>query len=214
MNAKKETAAGSGYSSEMADGIRLRTGLLVILSAASVAIAFGASFYFALVSSQTAVARQFPELAPIVERLRSLLVLNTFGLVAVVIASFWILSRLVTARNFSTLGSVMKEMRNVSENRLPHPRESRGEGPFGDFARQWSILLSSLRESEEREIDSLDRALRSIGGPTSGESESLLRGLLERKRRRLDAVAGGSRTDRSEPAPADGSDDPLFMQPV
>lgn len=212
MSLSNEDAAAYTYSSDMAAGIRVRTGLIMLISSASVALAFGMSFYFALVSNQTAIARQFPELSPIVERLKSLLVVNTFGFVAVVIASFWVLSRLVTRRMFTPLGSIMKEMRRASENKLPQQQESHGEGPFGDFARQWEILLKTLRENEEHDVDALRKSIEALTAPGCEQAVRMLREMLEKKERRL---SSGARQPRPDDAAASGSsDDALFMQPV
>jgi len=208
MSVSNKDTAGYTYSSDMSAGIRFRTGLLVLLGSASVALAFGMSFYFALVSNQTAVARQFPELAPIVDRLKSLLVINTFGFVGIVIVSFWALSRLVTARMFYPLGSMMKDMRQLSENRLPQTTEHHAEGPFGDLSRQWGILLSTVRENEEREIEMLKK---SLDDPASPDAVAILRGMLDAKERRL---KGGPRQQSGEGAADDTSDSALFMQPV
>jgi hypothetical protein len=211
MSVSNKDAAGYTYSSDMAAGIRFRTGLLVLLASASVALAFGLSFYFALVSNQTAVARQFPELASIVERLKSLLVVNTFGFVAIVIASFWVLSRLVSARIFIPLGSIMKEMRQASENRLPQSHERPSGGAFGDFSRQWGIVLSTIRENEEREIELLKKSLESPSLTPGSETASILREMLDAKELRLSA---GQRQQSDEGAVDDPSDNTLFMQPV
>lgn len=212
MSVSNEDAAGYTYSSDMVAGIRFRAGMIVLLGTSSVALAFGLSFYFALVSSHTAVARQYPDLAPVVDRLKDLLVINTFGFVAIVIASFWILTRLVTGRMFSGLGAVMSDMRRASENKLPHPQESRAEGPFGDFSRQWEILLSTLRENEEREIAILRKSLESPAAPGGQAVAEVLREMLEMKERRLNAAVRPH--PQKEAAAGEDSGDPLFMQPV
>jgi len=116
MPVTSDKIKGYRYSDEMTSGIRMRSGLMVLLSSGAVALAFGVSFYFALLSSQTAVATQFPELAPIVTKLKSILVVNTVGFICVIIASFWILSRMITTKMFVSLGIVMNGLRKAAEN--------------------------------------------------------------------------------------------------
>ena len=161
MSSTGEKTRGYAYSDEMTAGVRARSGLLVLLSSSAVALAFGISFYFALVSSGTAIATQFPELAPVVSKLKSILVVNTFGFVSIIILSFWVLSRLVTSKMFVSLGIVMSGLRKAAENRYPEQTFSGGGGPFGEFESLWSTVVSETREREKREIE--DGARRGCG---------------------------------------------------
>ncbi len=211
MSSTGEKTRGYAYSDEMTAGVRARSGLLVLLSSSAVALAFGISFYFALVSSGTAIATQFPELAPVVSKLKSILVVNTFGFVSIIILSFWVLSRLVTSKMFVSLGIVMSGLRKAAENRYPEQTFSGGGGPFGEFESLWSTVVSETREREKREIEVLERSLPSLSGPDASEARDSISRLIEEKKRRI--VIGGTSREKA-PGDRDGSGEPLFMQPV
>jgi len=207
MSVTDRKTAGYAYSDDMTSGIRMRSGLLVLLSSASVALAFGISFYFALVSSETAVTMQFPELAPIVTKLKTTLVLNTVGFVAVIIASFWILSRMITSKMFTSLGTVMVGLRKAAENRYPEGPDRIGSGPFGDLESTWNTVVKETRSREKREIEVMEKSLPSISDASMREA---VIGLIQEKKKRIgeDKVSGTSESGRS------GPENPLFMQPV
>lgn len=211
MPVTNDNSKGYAYSDEMTSGIRMRSGLLVLLSSSAVALAFGISFYFALVSSQTAVAMQFPELAPIVAKLKSILLVNTVGFVGIIIASFWILSRLITSKMFLSLGVVMAGLRKAAENRYPESDHSSETGPFGEFEATWNTVLQETRARDKHEIDVLEKSLPSLSGPGAEESRAFITKLIDEKKQRLGAGAGGQGSEQSGSA---GSDDALFMQPV
>lgn len=207
MSVTDRKTAGYAYSDDMTSGIRMRSGLLVLLSSASVALAFGISFYFALVSSETAVTMQFPELAPIVTKLKTTLVLNTVGFVAVIIASFWILSRMITSKMFTSLGTVMVGLRKAAENRYPEGPDRIGSGPFGDLESTWNTVVKETRSREKREIEVMEKSLPSISDASMREA---VIGLIQEKKKRIgeDKVSGSSESVGS------GPENPLFMQPV
>ncbi len=211
MPVSNEMTKGYAYSDEMTSGIRIRSGLMVLLSSSAVAFVFGMSFYFALVSSQTAVATQFPELAPIVTKLKSVLVVNTIGFVAVVIASFWFLSRMITSRIFIPLGIVMTGLRKAAENRYPETSEPRESGPFGEFEASWNIVVHETREREKHEIAALEKSLVALSGSGAGEARASIEKMIGEKKQRICADSAG-REDKS--ARSSGTDDALFMQPV
>jgi len=206
MNTEKESK-GEIYSSDIVSGIRFRTGLLVLVSSGAVALTFGISFYFALVSGETAVTGQFPELAPIVSKLKSLLVVNTAGFMAVVIASFWLLSRLVTTRMFRSLGTVMSGLRKAVEDRYPESAEPDGSGPFGDFETSWTSAVSEIRAREAREIGVLEKSLQFV---SDADSKASIEKMIEGKKRRI----GSGTSTGTDASTGGGAADELFMQPV
>ena len=211
MPVSNEKTKGYTYSDEMTSGIRMRSGLLVLLSSGAVALAFGVSFYFALVSSQTAVATQFPELAPIVTKLKSILVVNTVGFVGIIIASFWVLSRLLTSKMFVSLGIVMSGLRKAAENRYPEADLSSETGPFGEFESTWNTVVQETRAREKNEIEVLEKSLVSLSGPGAEETRAVIEKMIGEKKQRICEGSGG-RTGES--AGGAGTDDALFMQPV
>ncbi len=211
MPVSDEMTKGYVYSDEMTSGIRMRSGLIVLLSSSAVAFAFGMSFYFALLSSETAVATQFPELAPIVTKLKSILVINTTGFVAVVIASFWFLSRMITSKMFVPLGIVMTGLRKAAENRYPETPETRESGPFGEFEAKWNIVVHETREREKHEIATLEKSLTALSGPGAGEARASIENMIGEKKLRICVDSAGR---EGESAGSSGTDDALFMQPV
>jgi hypothetical protein len=211
MSTNSMNLKGMELSDEMTSGIRMRTGIMVLISSGSVALAFGISFYFALISSQTAVASQFPELEPIVEKLKGMLVLSTAGFAAIVIASFWILTRLISSKMFAPLGIVMAGLRKAAENRYPETAEPTETGPFGEFESIWNLVVSEARERERREIEILGRCLDSISSPQAEDTRKLVEDLMDEKERRICAAE----PQAGDGNPGDGNtDDKLFMQPV
>lgn len=211
MPVNDNSTKGYAYSNEMTSRIRMRTGLMVLLSSSAVALAFGISFYFALVSSETAVAMQFPELAPIVTKLKSILVVNTIGFVGVIIVSFWFLSRLITSKMFVSLGIVLTGLRKAAENRYPETSMTSETGPFGEFESTWNTIVQDTREKERHEIDILQNCLSLLSGPEAAEARKSIEKMIDEKKRRI--CAGSA--DRDPATPGDsGTDDALFMQPV
>ena len=202
---------GYAYSNDMTSGVRMRSGLILLLSSGAVAFAFGMSFYFAFVSSETAVSTQFPELAPIVTKLKSMLVVNTIGFVAVIIASFWVLSRIITSKMFSSLGIVMTGLKKASENRYPETPETHESGPFGEFEATWNTVVHETREKEKHEIAALEKILVALPGPGTDEVRASIEKMIVEKKQRICADSAG-REDK--PAGSSGTDDALFMQPV
>jgi hypothetical protein len=211
MAVNKEKTRGYDYSDEVTSGIRMRTGLMVLLSSSAVAIAFGMSFYFALISSETAVATQFPELAPVVTKLKSVLVVNTIGFVGVIIASFWILSRMITSKMFVSLGAVLSGLRKAAEDRYPKIPETRASGPFGDIESSWNTVVHEIRDRERSEIEILEKSLASLGGPGAAETRSSVEKLIAEKKAR---ICAGQADNSDRPAGSRDADDALFMQPV
>ena len=211
MPVTSEKTKGYSYSDEMTSGIRMRSGLMVLLSSGAVSLAFGVSFYFALLSSQTAVATQFPELAPIVTKLKSILVVNTVGFIGVIIASLWILSRLITTKMFVSLGIVMNGLRKAAENRYPEGELSSETGPFGEFESTWNTVVQETRAREKYEIEVLEKSLAAVTGPAAEETKAMIEKMIDEKKQR---ICEGSTGRTGESANGAGADDALFMQPV
>ena len=211
MPVNDDNTRGSAYSDDMTSGIRMRAGLMVLLSSSAVAFAFGISFYFALISSQTAVAMQFPELAPIVAKLKSLLVVNTIGFVAVIVVSFWFLTRLIVSKMFTSLGIVMTGLRKAAENRYPETSHTSETGPFGEFESLWNTVVQDIREKERYEIDILEKSLLLLSGPEASEARSSIEKMIGEKKQR---ICMGSGAGDAAASSSGGTDDALFMQPV
>lgn len=198
-----ETTGARRSSREIAASLRSRFRFLLVTGMLVVGIAFGMSFYFSLVSGQTAVASQIPELAGVVDRLRNTLVLNTVGFGVVLIVSLAMLARLVTARLFRPLESVERGLERIARGELPLEATGRETGPFAATLERYEAAASALRNREREEHETL--AAFAAAHPEALDDRMVA--LIERKR---SSLAG----DNASASDARDANDPLFMQPV
>ncbi|MBN2185210.1 MAG: hypothetical protein JW746_07770 [Candidatus Krumholzibacteriota bacterium] len=195
---------------EIAGKIKKRIRLLVFCSALTVALAFGMSFYFALVYNTSAVSSQFPELLPIVSKLKNLLVVNTFAFSLIIIGSFYYLSILVTKRIFKPLESIHKDIISISKNKLPQVEKIEDQMIFSSLNNAFALMVENLRD---REIDERNRLFESLGtGPEAGipdKSRKLIESMIAEK----DLRSGAERASGAEGVSGGGIDDgAVFMQ--
>jgi len=186
--------------------------VLVFSTAIAVAIAFGASFYYGLISNSSAVSMQFPELLPIVSKMKNILFLNTFLFSLIIIASFYLLSILVTKRLFQPLDTIHKKMLILSKGKMPALDKPEGDELFASMQRAFSHLTEKLRERDIAEQGKLQKALESISsGKTTDESIMIIKSLIEEKKQYVgsDQVCGDT-IDSGK----DQDDEAVFMQPV
>jgi len=160
--------------------IKFRVKMLVLLSAISLAIVFYFSFYFALVSNATAIARQIPELADVGEKMKGLLMLNTVAFAIVIIASFYILSSLVTSRTFKELTIVQESLKSISNLKVPERDSVNVSGAFYELNLATKEAISTLRDKELKELDSLIKLQKSIDNKSI--DSGLLKELISSKR--------------------------------
>lgn len=211
MTEKYYTPTRSHISDGFARDFKNRIRLLILFSTLTVAVVFGMSFYFGLVSGGTAITNQFPELAPIVGKLKSLLLMNTFGFTAIIVASFYLLTRLITSRMFTPLADIQKNVIDLSEGKL-NPLSVKNEpGPFSSLTTSYTTMLNSIRTAEEEDIAALSRSLRLLSSIQGCEGVSAsISDLIERKNSRL----GGPLSDNAERKETIAEEDnDLFMQP-
>jgi len=190
--------------------IRNRVRVLVLASMLTVALTFGLTFYFALIANESAVARQVPELESVAAQLKSLLIMNTLAFVAIIIASFYVLSCLVTARMFHPLAVLHRDLLALAGGALAKPQKTDERGPFAALDEGLSVAVSSLREREQKEIEELSRiaeAVSGAGGPPYVVQK--LEEMTERKRALIGETAPQSNTLKHEK-----TEDPLFIQPL
>jgi methyl-accepting chemotaxis protein len=190
--------------------IRNRVRVLVLASMLTVALAFGLTFYFALIASESAVARQVPELEGVAAQLKSLLIMNTLVFVAIIIASFFVLSSLITARMFHPLALLHKDLLAMADGALARSQKMDDRGPFAALDEDLSAAVSSLREREKKEIEELSRiaeAVSGVGGPPYVVQK--LEEMAARKRASIGETAPQSNTLKHEK-----TEDPLFIQPL
>ncbi|MBN1885564.1 MAG: hypothetical protein JW876_08585 [Candidatus Krumholzibacteriota bacterium] len=190
-------------SGDLAAALRARFRFLLVGSMLVVAIAFGMSFYVGLVSGQSAIASQIPELEEVVSRLKGSLIVNTFGFGAVLAASLFLLSHLVTSRIFRPLETVERGIHALGRGEFPARTAADADGPFAGFAAGFDDTVEALRDREREEYEAL-KAL--LDAHPSVVNERIAE-MIERKRSSI-AGADGAR------ASADDAGDPLFMQPA
>jgi hypothetical protein len=184
--------------------------LLLASSTIIVAIAFGVSFYFAFISTGSAIAMQVPALSPVVSKLKSLLLFNTFGLVVIIMGSLYIFNRLATTRLFTDLEKVQKEMIKISEGHLPARRSVKAEGPFVGFESAFGIMLSGIKEKESYELTQLGECLEYIESQDHLKLETYIKKLIKQKREYLNTSnLNGEKMDSDIRKKADE----VFVQP-
>jgi hypothetical protein len=197
-------------SREWAGKLKRRIVFLILSSTLVVALVFGLSFYFALLSSETAVVNRVPELESVVGTLKRVLLVNTFAVAAVLVASLYALSVLITNRMFQPLESIMRDFSAIGSGALPDRRSAGGEEPFAGFEEMFGSVLSVLHQREEKEIEELQHCLSIIEeSPADRDVQSVLEKLLREKSAFLGAGAAEEREGRTV-----DEEDPLFLQPV
>lgn len=155
--------------------LRLRIGLLLLASMATVAVVFGSTFYFALVSNESAVARQIPELTEVASKLKNLLVANTFGFMAVIIVSIYILARIITDKTFHPLGELQEDIAKLGEGKALENLHENESGPFASLFKALHEASRSISEREKAEIEELNSIAEKLSNNalTSGAAASI-----------------------------------------
>ena len=199
------------YGEAFANRIKNRVRLLILFSTLTVALAFGFSFYFGLISGTSAITRQIPELEPITGKLQSLLMVNTLGFIVIIIGSFYILAQLVTARMFSPVARVNKKIREISEKGIPENDGEIESGPFEELESSCARLVTSLRSRDEKEIGVLKKQLEMMrAGADIGQLGPGIEEMIRTREIRLAKSSESSITGRPRP---DEKNDSLFLQP-
>lgn len=201
------TVSGEAF----ANRIKTRVRLLILFSTLTVALAFGFSFYFGLISGTSAITRQLPELEPITGKLQSLLMVNTLGFTAIIIGSFYVLAHLVTARMFSPVARVRKKIQEISEKGIPENDGEIESGPFEELESSCAKLVTSLRSRDEKEIGILKKHLEMMrAGADIGQLVPGIEEMIRTREIRLTKSKESVKTNR--PLPGEKNDS-LFLQP-
>ncbi len=198
------------FTNQAISNLKKRVLLLIISSTLVVAAAFGFSFYFAFISTGSAIARQLPELSPVVSKLKSLLLFNTFGLITIIILSLYVLSRLATSKLFGELGTVQKKMITISEGRLPARKNVNANGAFVGFESAFSVMLSKIKEKESDELAQLEEYLEYLEAQDHSKLKTSIQELIKHKREYLDTSKAGK--EKKDPSIQNKSDE-VFVQP-
>lgn len=193
----------------IARGVKIRVRILMLAGMLAVALVFGVSFYFALLSNQSALARQVPELEEVAAKLKSLLVLNTAVFAVIIIASFILLASVVTSRVFQPLAALHRDFVAIADGKLPRRGDSSGSHAFADLEAAWNAALARIHEYECAEIKDLADCSGALSrGAAPGETAKKLQEILGRKRAFIGAAASGA------PDEKEALKDPLFIQPA
>ncbi len=199
----------AALSSALCSAIRRRVMILIVGSTLAVALAFGLTFYFALVASQSAVANQIPELGAVVAKMKGLLVMNTLVFVGIIIASLFALANIVTSRMFHPIAVLHRGLVDIADGALPRAVESSGGGEFAGIEDAMRTAVTVIRERERAELEALAK-----------EQESLARSLQsESARKALEEIIASKSAflgvkGRASARPKDDlAEDPLFIEP-
>ena len=210
MTGMNEHRTGADAADSLARGVRSRIVYLILAGMLTVAFIFGISFYFALLSNQSAVARQFPELEEVAAKLKSILMMNTIAITAIIIFSFFLLASIVTTRIFQPLGLLYLELLALAGGKLPRRGDNREHGAFSALETAWNAALACIHEKEIREIKELADCAASLS--RSGSPDKIaekLHALSERKK----AFVGAADL-HPESIEKETKKDPLFIQPI
>jgi len=200
----------SDAAASLARGVKGRIGFLILAGMTAVALIFGFTFYFALVANESALARQVPELEAVAAKLKNLLVMNTVVFVAIIIASFFALSWIITARMFQSLALLHRDLAAIAAGRLPRSVEGRERGPFCALNDALRTMISALRERERKEIEELACCADALSvSAQSPEAVRKLRVLVATKTAFIGCAEDTEKTERREQ-----QEDPLFIQPL
>jgi hypothetical protein len=192
---------------EYSKKIKGRIRILLLTSSLAVALVFGLSFYFSLVSAGSALASAVPELAELAEKFKSTLTLNTLAFAGIIIGSFIALGSLVTDRLFKPLEGIEEGLGKLASGILPPAPEGSGGGPFDTLRESFISARSRIEERELAEISILEDCVAKIAEGI--DVSDRLRKLIEAKNR-----YSGKKETPDGKASSSSPDDPIFMQPV
>ncbi|MFO7915199.1 MAG: hypothetical protein R6U43_05855 [Candidatus Krumholzibacteriales bacterium] len=211
VNYKYTPSAGNITDSTIST-LKKRIGLMIGLSTLVVAAAFGLSFYFAFISNSSAIARQIPELAPVVDQLKSHLLMNTFGLLVIIIASILLLNKLIANRVFNNIGRIGKSMNEIAGGSLPERGSIDPNEGFSYISSAHNMMLSGLRKKEASEIERLGKCLEMSASGKNQELQELLGKMVKNKKIFLGIESGAEAEDKAGDSQNEKKDG-IFLQP-
>jgi hypothetical protein len=192
---------------EYSKKVRARVRILLLTSSLAVALVFGLSFYFSLVSAESALASKVPELAELAERFKSTLTINTLAFAAIIIGSFFALGSLITDRLFKPLESIERGLLSFSSGAIPSaPPDSTG-GSFDSLVESYASARSHIEKRVQSDISILEECLKKI--VEGVDVAEMLQGLIDEKK----SFYGIKEAPEAKSGTAP-SDESVFMQPV
>ena len=183
--------------------------ILVVCSTLAVALAFGLTFYYALIANQSAVATQIPELESVVAKMKGLLVMNTLVFVAIIIGSLFALASIVTSRMFHPLAMLHRNLTDIADGTLPRSVESSGAGEFAGLEEAMRTAITVIRDRERAELETLAKGRESLARTSGPEST---REAIEEIIASKSAFLGIKKREEAR-VKDDPAEDPLFIKP-
>jgi hypothetical protein len=190
--------------------VRNRIKAIILTSSIAVALAFGLSFYFALISNEAAVAQQIPELEAVARKFKHILIVNTAGCIAIVLASFHVLSSMITNRMFRPLESMMAGLRGMADKRIPKLENIGEEGPFAPLQHSFAEAVKTLHEVHLSELENLNHCISILSDPADRKKlHQKLTEMISRKKKLI-----GLADEEVNEQVSGNRNENLFMQPV
>ncbi|MDZ7859815.1 MAG: hypothetical protein U5O15_03965 [Candidatus Krumholzibacteriota bacterium] len=185
MTGYQSSKSDKEFADETVGELKKRVLLLITSSTVVVAVAFGVSFYFAFIATGSAMARQVPELLPIVSKLKNLLLFNTFGVIGIILLSLYIFNRITMARFFNTLILIRRKMTEIADGPLPSKSDLNTKGPFRGTESSFRSMLSKIEERESGELEKLEEINGYLESKDYINLETSINNLINRKRNYL-----------------------------
>jgi len=137
---------------------------------------------------------------------------NTLGFVGVIIASFYLLTSIITSRMFHPIGTVYRSLVDLGNGKIPVGVEESADGPFSGLQKACGDAVDDLRTGLEKDIERLGDCLLHMEKPGEDEdAKKILQDMILEKRKNL---GEHTETNTEDPDPCAGDNDPLFMQPA
>lgn len=192
---------------EYSKKVKARVRILLLASSLAVALVFGLSFYFSLVSAESALASKVPELAELAERFRSTLTINTLAFAAIIIGSFIALGSLITNRLFKPLEAIENGLVSLSSGLIPPAPSDSAGGSFETLIESYATARLQIEKREQNDISILEECVTKMGEGVDVTDK--LQSLIDEKKR----FTGIMEAPEAKGG-VDSEDDSVFMQPV
>ncbi len=192
---------------EYSKKINTRIRILVLFSCLAVALVFGLSYYFGLISTESAITSKVPELEGLVGKFKSTLLVNTIIFTGIIIASFFVLSVLLTEQMFKPLGSLHTGMDLLAKGQLPGCDSDQEHGPFGSLETAFRRACERIESHTRELITDLEKA-RELAG-TNDECTEKLNDIINMNKRFLGEIKPTEQSNSNTE-----TDNSVFMQQV
>lgn len=192
---------------EYSKKVKARVRILLMASSLAVALVFGLSFYFSLISAESALASKVPELAELAGRFKSTLTINTLAFAVIIIGSFFALGSLISDRMFKPLEAIERGLLSLSSGVIPPAPAETVEGSFCTLVESYTSARSQIEKRAQDDISTLEKCLKKMGEGV--DVADMLQSLIDEKKN-FSGVREAPETEEEKDSP----DDSVFMQPV